>query len=81
MDGLMGSCTHMQWFQWLHLATHHGYVTLDGSHMHWNKQKFFKDMIINIKNMCKNNVRPLYYIIDYKFQISIFSRNIRISKE
>ena len=28
-------------FQWLQLAIHHGYVTLDGSHMHWNKQKDF----------------------------------------
>ena len=35
----LGSSDHIHWFQWLQLAIHHGYVTLDESHMHWNKQK------------------------------------------
>ena len=35
----LGSCDHIHWFQWLWLAIHHGYVTLNGSHVHWNKQK------------------------------------------
>ena len=41
----LGSCDHIHWFQWLQLAMHHGYVTLDGSHMHWNKQKDLKVML------------------------------------
>ena len=35
----LGSSDHIHWFQWLQLAIHHGYVTLDESHMHWNQQK------------------------------------------
>ena len=41
----LGSCDHIQWFQWLKLAIHHEYVTLDGCHMHLNKQKDLKVML------------------------------------
>ena len=41
----LGSCDHIHWFQWLQLAIHHGYVTQNGSHMHWNKQKDLKVML------------------------------------
>jgi len=40
----LSSCDHIQWFQLLQLAMHHGYVTLDGCLIHWNKQKDFKVM-------------------------------------
>ena len=30
--------------------------------------------------MCKNSVRPLYYTIDYKFQISNFSETSESAK-
>ena len=45
----LGSSDHIHWFQWLQLAIHHGYVTLDESHMHWNKQKDLKVMLEPIR--------------------------------
>ena len=36
---------HVHQLQWLQLAIHHGFVTLDGSHMHWKKQKDLKVML------------------------------------
>ena len=36
---------HIQLFQWLQLTKYHWYVTLNGCHMHWNKQKDLKVML------------------------------------
>ena len=46
------SCDHIQWFQWLQLAIHHGYVTLGWCHKHWNSQKCLKVMIISTAMSC-----------------------------
>ena len=39
------SCDHIQWFHWLQFVIHHGYLTFDGCHIHWNKQKELKVML------------------------------------
>ena len=62
-DFVLGSCDHIQWFQWLKLTIHHGYVTLVGSHMHLNKQKNLKDML-EPKRSC-TLLPGIYYTIRF----------------
>ena len=50
------SCDHIQWFQWLKLAIHNGYVTLDWYHMHWNSQKCLKVMNTRTAMSCIKTV-------------------------
>ena len=62
----LGSSDHIHWFQWRQLAIHHGYVTLDGSHMHWNKQKDLKVML-ELQRLC--SVLPGTHCINIKYKL------------
>ena len=59
----LGSCDHIQWFQWLQLTIHHWYVTLVGCQMHWNKQKD-SQVILEPIRFCTILPR-IYYIIRF----------------
>ena len=70
------SCDHIQWFQWLQLAIHHGYVTLVWCHMHWSSQKCLELMIISTNVMYKSSLRPLYKQKFYKEKV--VDNNVKI---
>ena len=54
------SCDYIQWFQWLQVVVHHGYVTLAWCHMHWSSQKYLEVLIIAANAVHNFSCRPLY---------------------
>ena len=72
----LDSCDHIHWFQLLQLPIYHGYLTLNRSHMHLNKQKYLKVMLepkrsctlllgthcIITFNLCLLNLATKWYI-------------------
>ena len=57
----LGSCDHIQWFQWLQLTIPHWYVILNGCHMHWNEHNFAWNPLYD-KVMHNFAWNPLYSI-------------------
>ena len=62
------SCDHIQWFQWLQVVIQ---LTLVWRHMHWSRQKHLEVMIISINVKHHFNVRPLYNILELRYQLHI----------
>ena len=69
--GFQRSCDHIQWFQWLQVVVHHGYVTLVWSHMYWSSHKYLVVLITGANVMHHLSVRPLY--VTYCFLMALMT--------